>query len=58
MTEGGQEATRADDEVVPAADVRKTEERASEIERQLSRKTLDVDILKDARDARARRSKK
>ena len=33
MTEGGQEAVRADDDVVPAADVRRLEERVRELER-------------------------
>jgi hypothetical protein len=50
-TEGGQEAVRADDDVVPAADVRRLEERMRELERQLSRKTLEVEILKEALDA-------
>jgi transposase len=56
MTEGGQEAVRADDEVVPAADVRRLEDRVRELERQLGRKTLEVEILKEALDAS--RSKK
>jgi len=56
MTEGGQEAVRADDEVVPAADVRRLEERVRELERQLGRKTLEVEILKEALDTS--RSKK
>ena len=51
MTEGGQEAVRADDEVVPAADVRRLEDRVRELERQLGRKTLEVEILKEAIDA-------
>lgn len=50
MTEGGQEAVRADDEVVPAADVRRLEERVRELERLLGRKTLEVEILKEALD--------
>ena len=48
MTEGGQEAVRADDDVVPAADARRLEERVRELERQLGRKTLEVEILKKA----------
>ncbi len=56
MIEGGQEAVRADDEVVPAADVRRLEDRVRELERQLGRKTLEVEILKEALDAS--RSKK
>jgi transposase len=51
MTEGGQEAVRADEDVVPAADVRRLEERVRELERQLGRKTLEVEILKEALDA-------
>jgi transposase len=48
MTEGGHEAVRADDEVVPASDVRRFEERVRELERHLGRKTLEVEILKEA----------
>ena len=48
MTEGGHEAVRADDEVVPAADARRLEERVRELERHLGRKTLEVEILKEA----------
>jgi transposase len=51
MTEGGQEAVRADDEVLPAANGRMLEERVRELERQLGRKTLEVEILKEALDA-------
>jgi transposase len=50
MTEGGQEAVRADDDVVPAADARRLEERVRELERQLGRKTLEVELLKEALD--------
>jgi transposase len=56
MTEGGQEAVRADDDVVPAADLRRLEERVRELERQLGRKTFEVEILKEALDTS--RSKK
>jgi transposase len=56
MTEGGQEAVRAYGEVVPAADARRLEERVRELERQLGRKTFEVEILKEALDAS--RSKK
>jgi transposase len=48
MTEGGQEAVRADDDVVPAADARCLEERVRELERLLGRKTMVVEILKEA----------
>jgi transposase len=50
MTEGGHEAVRADDEVVPASDVRRLEERVRELERLLGRKTLEVEVLKEALD--------
>ena len=57
MTEGGHEAVRADDEVVPASDVRRLEERVRELERLLGRKTLEVEILKEALDlARAKKA--
>ena len=48
MTEGGHEAVRADDEVVPGSDVRRLAERVRELERHLGRKTLEVEILKEA----------
>ena len=48
MAAGGREAVRADDEVIGAAKVRQLEERVRELERLLDRKTLEVEILKDA----------
>ena len=48
MTAGGHEAVRADDEVVAASDVRRLEERVRELERLLGRKTMEVEILKEA----------
>jgi transposase len=48
MTEGGQQAVRADDDVVPAADLRRAEERVRELERLLGRKTLELEVLKEA----------
>lgn len=42
MTEGGHEAVRADDDVVPAADMRRLEERVRELERLLGRKTTGL----------------
>ena len=48
MTEGGQQAVRADDDVVPAADLRRAEERVRELDRLLGRKTLEVEVLKEA----------
>lgn len=56
MSEGGKEAVRADDEVVAASEVRRLEERVRELERLLGRKTMEVEILKDAIDlARAKK---
>jgi transposase len=48
MADGGREAVHADDEVVAAAEARRLEERVRELERQLGRKTLEVEILKVA----------
>ena len=48
MSEGGREAIRADDEVVPAAEARRLEERVRDLERLLGRKTMEVEILKEA----------
>src|ERR1700751_3471596 len=50
MSEGGREAVRADDEGVAAAEVRRLEERVRELERLLGRKTMEVEILKEALD--------
>ena len=56
MSDGGREAVRADDDVVPAAEVRRLEERVRDLERMLGRKTLEVEILKEALDlARAKK---
>ena len=56
MSEGGKEAVRADDQVVAAAAVRRLEERVRELERLLGRKTMEVEILKEALDlARAKK---
>jgi putative transposase len=48
MAEGGRGAVRVDDEVIGAARVRQLEERIRELERLLGRKTLEVEILKEA----------
>jgi transposase len=48
MTEGGAAAVQADDGVTGNAEVRRLEERVRELERQLGRKTLEVEILKEA----------
>ncbi len=50
MSEGGKQAVHADDAVVAAAEVRRLEERVRELERLLGRKTLEVEILKEALD--------
>jgi transposase len=46
--EGGREAVRVDDEVIGATRMRQLEERIRELERLLSRKALEVEILKEA----------
>ena len=48
--EGGREAVRADDDVVPASEARRLEEKVRELERLLGRKTMEVEILKEALD--------
>jgi transposase len=48
MTEGGQEAVRADEEVVPLSRVRELEGRVRELERLLGRKTMETEILRAA----------
>ena len=50
MSEGGREAIRADDGVVPAAEACRLEERVRDLERLLGRKTMEVEILKEALD--------
>jgi transposase len=55
MSEGGKQAVRANEEVVPASDVRKLEDRVREFDRLLGRKTMEVELLKEALDlARAK----
>ena len=48
MTEGGQEAVRAEDEVVAAAEVRDLKRQIRELERLLGKKTLENEILREA----------
>ena len=48
MTEGGTVAIEADDRVTGNQDVHKLEERVRELERLLGRKTMEVEILKEA----------
>jgi hypothetical protein len=50
MSEGGKEAVRADEDVVAASEVRRLEERVRQLERLLGRKTMEVEILKEALD--------
>jgi transposase len=51
MLEGGFQAVAADEEVVGTSRVRDLEKRVRELERLLGRKTLEVEILKEALDA-------
>ena len=48
MSESGATAVQADDAVTGNGDVRRLEERVRELERQLGRKTLEAEILKEA----------
>ena len=48
MTEGGRVAVSVSEEVVAASRVRELESRIRELERLLGRKTLEVEILKEA----------
>ena len=50
MSEGGKEAVRVDEDVVAASEVRRLQERVGELERLLGRKTMEVEILKEALD--------
>mgnify|MGYP001552130228 CR=1 FL=1 len=56
LADGGTAAVGSDEDVVGASEVRKLEARIRELERQLGRKTLEVEILKEALDsARAKK---
>ena len=48
MAEGGKEAVRVDDEVVGANEVRDLKRKVRELERLLGKKTMEVEILKEA----------
>ena len=48
MTEGGQAAVEADEDVVGASQVRGLEKRERELEPLLGRKTMENEILKEA----------
>lgn len=50
MLEGGSIAVASDDEVTSNRTVRQMEERIRELERQLGRKTMEVEILREALD--------
>ena len=56
MAEGGFEAVRADEEVVPASRVRDLEAKVRELECLLGRKTMETEILREAlKQARAKK---
>ena len=48
MSEGGAAAVSADESVLGNSEVRRLKERVGELERLLGRKTLEVEVLKDA----------
>ena len=48
MSQGGQVAVKADEDVVAASRLRDLELRVRELERLLGRKTLEVEVLKEA----------
>jgi transposase len=50
MLEGGLQAVQADEDVVATSRVRELERRVRELERLLGRKTMEVEILKEALD--------
>jgi len=50
MLEGGSVAVAGDDDVTSNRTVRQLEDRVRELERQLGRKTLEVEVLKEALD--------
>ena len=50
MIEGGHEAVQADEDVVATSRVRELERRVRDLERMLGRKTMEVEILKEALD--------
>ena len=50
MLEGGATAVEADEDVVGAPRLRELEKRVRDLERMLGRKTMEVEILKEALD--------
>ena len=56
LADGGAAAVGSDEDVVGASEVKKLEARVRELERLLGRKTMEVEILKEALDsARAKK---
>ena len=51
MSDGGHEAVRADEDVVPVSRVRELENKIRELERLLGRKTMETEILREALEA-------
>jgi transposase len=47
---GGRAAVAADEDVVPASELRAAQQRIKELERALGRKTMEVEVLQAARD--------
>ena len=58
MSEGGQKAVRADEEVVPLSRVHELENRVRELERLLGRKTMETEILRQALEAARPKNKR
>ena len=50
MSDGGKVAIQADDQVVSAAEAKALKKRIRDLERLLGRKTMEVEILKEAID--------
>src|SRR3954467_8660553 len=50
MSEGGAAAVGSDEPVVGSSEVRRLEERIRELERLVGRKTLEIEILREAED--------
>lgn len=50
LADGGAAAVGSDEELIGASEIRKLEVRIRELERQLGRKTLEVELLKEALD--------
>jgi transposase len=48
MSQGGQVAVKADEDVVAVSRARELEQRVRELERLLGRKTMEVEVLKEA----------